>query len=94
MKGLRGTPFDPFGWTADRRTERALVEDYFALIEEIVDHLAPDTHALAVGLAAIPEKIRGYGPVKARHLKAAKAEEATLLARLRAGTPALRQAAE
>jgi indolepyruvate ferredoxin oxidoreductase len=94
MKGLRGTPFDPFGWTAERRTERALVEDYFALMAEIVDHLSPDTHALAVGLAAIPEKIRGYGPVKARHLAAAKAEEAALLAQMRSAAPALRQAAE
>jgi indolepyruvate ferredoxin oxidoreductase len=94
MKSLRGTPFDPFGWTFERRTERALVEDYFVLMEEVTEHLAPGTHALAVGLAVIPEKIRGYGPVKARHLAAAKAEEATLLAQLRSGAPALRQAAE
>ena len=94
MKGLRGTPFDPFGWTDERRIERQLIDDYFALMDEIVERLAPETHALAVGLAAIPEKIRGYGPVKARHLASAKAEEAVLLARLRVGAPLLREAAE
>ncbi|WP_244599974.1 indolepyruvate ferredoxin oxidoreductase family protein [Blastochloris tepida] len=94
MKGLRGTPFDPFGWTEERRIERQLIEDYFALMDEIVERLVPETHALAVGLAAIPDKIRGYGPVKARHLSSAKAEEAVLLARLRSGAPLLREAAE
>lgn len=94
MKGLRGTPFDPFGWTAERRIERTLIEDYVALIDEVVEHLTPATHSVAVGLASIPDKIRGYGPVKARHLAAAKAEEATLLAEFRSGAPTLQQAAE
>ncbi|NJO54886.1 MAG: hypothetical protein HC829_08670 [Bacteroidales bacterium] len=94
MKGLRGTPFDPFGWTTERRIERQLVEDYFALMDEVIARLAPETHTLAVGLAVIPDKIRGYGPVKARHLASAKAEEAALLAQFRSGAPLLREAAE
>jgi indolepyruvate ferredoxin oxidoreductase len=85
FKVLRGTPFDPFGYSAERRTERRLVADYRSLADELTQSLTPENHALAVALASIPEKIRGFGPVKERHLKAAKAEEATLLARFRAG---------
>ncbi|MFG1480884.1 indolepyruvate ferredoxin oxidoreductase family protein [Xanthobacter sp. V4C-4] len=94
FKRLRGTPFDPFGRTAERRAERALIADYERLMDEVLSRFGPDTHALAVALASIPEKIRGYGPVKARHLAAAKAEEADLLARFRAPPPLRAQAAE
>jgi indolepyruvate ferredoxin oxidoreductase len=56
--------------------------------------LMRDNHPTAVALASIPEKIRGYGHVKMRHLVAAKAEEAELLAQFRAGTPPMKVAAE
>jgi indolepyruvate ferredoxin oxidoreductase len=94
FKFLRGTAFDPFGYTAERRTERKLLDDYRALLREIRDNLTPENHALAVALASIPEKIRGFGHVKQRHLTAAKAEEAALLDQFRSGTPALLKAAE
>ncbi len=94
LKGLRGTPFDPFGRTLERRTERKLIADYEAMLDEIVAKLTPENHHLAVGLAAIPEKIRGFGHVKQRHLAAAKADEAALLEQFRAGAPALLKAAE
>jgi indolepyruvate ferredoxin oxidoreductase len=79
LKGLRGTPFDLFGHTEDRKRERQLIVDYEALIEELLAGLGHDNHALAVELAAIPEQIRGYGHVKAAHLADAKAREAQLL---------------
>jgi indolepyruvate ferredoxin oxidoreductase len=85
FKGLRGTALDPFGYTAERRMERQLIADYEALLDEIGRTLTPANHALAVALASIPEQIRGFGHVKERHLKAAKAEEAVLLGRYRAG---------
>ncbi|MEP9376668.1 indolepyruvate ferredoxin oxidoreductase family protein [Aquabacter sp. CN5-332] len=94
LKGLRGTPFDVFGWSAERRLERALIADYEALVEELLGALSLANHAYAVALASIPEKIRGYGPVKARHLEAAKAEEADLLVRFRAPPELPAQAAE
>ena len=96
LKGLRGTAFDPFGHTRERRTERRLIADYEDLLNELLTRLKPENHALCVALAAIPEKIRGFGHVKERHLEAAKAEEAMLLARLRDGgsAAALPQAAE
>jgi indolepyruvate ferredoxin oxidoreductase len=94
LKFLRGSALDPFGYTAERRTERALVRDYETLLDELIARLSTDNHHLAVGLAAIPEKIRGFGPVKMRHLAAAKADEAALLDQFRAGTVALLKAAE
>jgi indolepyruvate ferredoxin oxidoreductase len=94
FKGLRGTAFDPFGYTEERRTERRLIADYEAMLDEILAHLTPANLANAVGLASIPGKIRGFGHVKARHLAAAKAEEAALLAQFRSGETPLAVAAE
>jgi indolepyruvate ferredoxin oxidoreductase len=94
FKFLRGTAFDPFGYSTERRTERALVGDYEAMLEEVLAKLEPDNHHVAVGLAAIPEKVRGFGYVKLRHLKAARADEAALLDQFRAGPAPLLKAAE
>jgi indolepyruvate ferredoxin oxidoreductase len=94
FKSLRGTPLDPFGYSAERRTERQLIAHYRALIETILPELSPANHATAVALASIPEKIRGFGPVKQRHLAAAKAEEAALLEQFKAGPAPLLKAAE
>ena len=94
FKSLRGTPLDPFGRSLERRTERKLIEDYEATIDEVLAGLTPGNHLLAVGLAVIPEKIRGFGHVKQQHLAAAKADEAALLDQFRAGTPMLLKAAE
>ena len=94
FKSLRGTPLDPFGYSEERKTERALIRDYETMLEELLEKLTPDNHHLAVALAGIPEKIRGYGHVKARHLKAAKAEEAVLLDQFRTGPAPLLKAAE
>ncbi|HEY1459800.1 MAG TPA: indolepyruvate ferredoxin oxidoreductase family protein [Casimicrobiaceae bacterium] len=88
MKGLRGSAVDIFGKTAERRMERQLITDYEALINELLPHLAAHNHAIAVELASIPEHIRGYGHVKNRHLAAAKAKEAELVASFRAARPA------
>ncbi len=84
LKRLRGTAFDPFGYSAERRTERALIGAYEQVVEELLGGLSLDNHELAVEIARVPEQIRGYGHVKARHLRAAKAREAELLAAFRA----------
>jgi indolepyruvate ferredoxin oxidoreductase len=94
LKFLRGTPFDPFGRSLERRTERELIEDYLSMLDGVLGRLTPENHHIAVGLAAIPEKIRGFGHVKQRHLAAAKADQAALLEQFRAGAPALLKAAE
>jgi indolepyruvate ferredoxin oxidoreductase len=94
FKVLRGTAFDPFGYTAERKIERSLVREYETLLEEIFAKLTPENYHLAVGLAAIPDKIRGFGHVKLRHLKTAKADESALLEQFRASPTPLLKAAE
>ena len=93
MRGLRGTPLDVFGYAAERRAERALIEDYEALCRDLAAGLTPDNFATALALAALPEKIRGFGHVKARAMAAASAERRRLMEDWRA-PPARRQAAE
>ncbi len=80
LKGLRGTHLDPFGWTAERRMERGLVDDYLSLIERILPTLSPSNYGKAVALAVLPREISGFGPVKAASVGAAKAREIELLA--------------
>ena len=94
LKFLRGTVLDPFGRSEERRSERRLIAEYEAMLDEVLGKLTPENHHLAVGLAAIPEKIRGFGHVKARHLSAAKADEAALFDQFRSGGPHLLKAAE
>lgn len=84
LRFLRHTPLDPFARTAERRRERALIGEYEALIAEILQRLSPETLPVAVALAALPERIRGFGHVKDRSLRLAEAEQARLLERLRA----------
>jgi indolepyruvate ferredoxin oxidoreductase len=74
MKGLRGTAFDPFGRTEERRTERALIGEYRAAIDELLSGLSAERLPLALEIARIPEDIRGYGHVKERHVIAARAK--------------------
>jgi indolepyruvate ferredoxin oxidoreductase len=80
MKGLRGGAFDIFGYTAERRMERALTDEYFATIHELLGRLDRDNHALAVEIASIPEHIRGFGHIKDEHLVDARARREKLLA--------------
>jgi indolepyruvate ferredoxin oxidoreductase len=68
MKGLRGGALDVFGKTEERRTERALIGEYRAAIEEVLASLSAERLALAMDIARLPEDIRGYGHVKASHL--------------------------
>jgi indolepyruvate ferredoxin oxidoreductase len=94
LKRLRGTVFDIFGYTKDRRIERKLIVDYEILLDEISANLSPGNHAIAVALASVPEKIRGYGHVKMRHLQAAKAEEQGLMEQFRTAAAPVKLAAE
>jgi indolepyruvate ferredoxin oxidoreductase len=94
FKGLRGSAFDPFGYSVERRMERKLVADYETTLAELLANLTPANHHLAVGVAAIPEKIRGFGHIKRRTLGAAKADEAVLLDQFRSGGPGYLRAAE
>jgi indolepyruvate ferredoxin oxidoreductase len=83
LRRLRGTPFDLFGRTRERRQERALIAEYETELREITTALNLDNHALAVEIASLPEQIRGFGHIKARNVEKAKSRAAALLALLR-----------
>lgn len=72
LKGLRGTWLDPFGHTEERRTERALIREYEAAIEEVLATLTAERLPLALAIARWPARVKGFGHVKARHLAAAR----------------------
>jgi indolepyruvate ferredoxin oxidoreductase len=92
LKGLRGSAFDPFGGTTERRTERALIAEYRATIEELLTGLSAERLAQAAEIARLPEEIRGYGHVKERHLAAVRPRWDSLMAAWR-GTAASRRPA-
>jgi indolepyruvate ferredoxin oxidoreductase len=87
-KRLRGTGFDPFGSQAERQAERALIEQYEGDLRTVVAALRPETLDAAVGLASLPDLIRGFGPVKDANRAKAEAQRKLLLERLHAPVPA------
>jgi indolepyruvate ferredoxin oxidoreductase len=93
-KALRGTALDVFGYTHERKLERQMIADYEKLLDELAERLSPATHATAVALAGLPMEIKGFGHIKERNYKAAKAREAALLADLRDPSPKALKAAE
>ena len=80
-KALRGTPFDPFGRTEERKLERGLIAEYEARVAELLAGLTPEKPAVAVAIANVPGSIRGYGHVKLASLAIARAREKELLNR-------------
>src|SRR5207247_1221248 len=89
LRRLRGTRFDLFGYSAERKTERRLITEYEALLDKIFAELTSANHATAVELAALPLEIRGFGHVKEANLQRAKAKGAGLLARFRSPPQAM-----
>ena len=79
---LRGTALDIFGRTEERRVERALIAEYEALVEDLLANLSAATLPVAVQLAELPDKIRGFGHIKERNIRQVAAERVKLLERL------------
>jgi indolepyruvate ferredoxin oxidoreductase len=82
LKGLRGTPFDPFGYAAVRREERALIGWYEQIVRDCLDRVTPDSLPLAQEIVALPAQIRGYEQIKlasVRKVKALAAEKTSAL---------------
>ena len=84
LKGLRGTALDVFGYTAERRMERALIPEYCAVMTRALPGLGcgPKAAALVLELARLPESIRGFGHVKDASVVKARASQASLMANL------------
>ncbi|MCC5811643.1 MAG: indolepyruvate ferredoxin oxidoreductase family protein [Ectothiorhodospiraceae bacterium] len=83
LKGLRGTALDPFRYSHDRKLERQLIDDYQALMEEVLTGLRAGNRGYAIELAALPMGIRGYGHVKMANAERARARQRELLALFR-----------
>jgi indolepyruvate ferredoxin oxidoreductase len=79
LKGLRGTVFDVFGKTDERKMERALIGEYMSAIDTLLETLNTSNHAIAVDIARIPELIKGFGHVKERNVKTARLQWAGLM---------------
>ncbi|MEL7430010.1 MAG: indolepyruvate ferredoxin oxidoreductase family protein, partial [Pseudomonadota bacterium] len=79
LKKLRGTALDVFGYTAERRMERKLVEDYKATIIDLLPRLTEENRGVAASLARLPNDIRGFGPVKEASVEKAREAKKTLL---------------
>jgi len=79
LRGLRGTPLDIFGYTAERRAERALIETYRNDLLAILPKLNRANLDRAVELASLPESIRGYGHIKEAAMQRAAARRAELM---------------
>ncbi len=94
FKGLRGTAFDPFGYTQERRLERELLRDYETLVEKILGKLDRNRYSSAVALAGLPQTVRGYGHVKHVAIEAYRQENERLSDQFETGKPAVPRAAE
>ncbi|MCF6304963.1 MAG: indolepyruvate ferredoxin oxidoreductase family protein [Rhodobacteraceae bacterium] len=84
MKALRGTMFDPFGHTGERKMERALIKQYEADLEIITASLTPQNRDAVIALAELPLKIRGFGHVKQAAVAQAEKQREALLAEISA----------
>jgi len=93
MRWLRGTAFDIFGYSADRRLERDLIAGYEKDVAHVLSVLSPLNLDTAIEILSLPDRIRGYGPVKEKSVQDAKARYAQLAADLANPPPAPRQIA-
>lgn len=94
FKALRGTVFDPFGYTSERKMERALIQQYEQDLEAVLPRLNTDSKDAIVSLARLPLDIRGFGPVKLANAQAAEVRRAALLSAIQKGNSSSKTAAE
>lgn len=94
LKVLRGTPFDVFGYTAERKMERALITQYETDMKTVLKVLNDQNRDAIVALAELPLQIRGFGPVKLKNEGVAAKRREELLIAIRMGAETLNKAAE
>ncbi len=91
LKGLRGTVFDPFGYSAERRAERMLIAEYEHTVEQLLDGLCQANYDDAVAIVSLPEQVRGFGHIKAASIEQMSVRRRELLQSFR--NPSQRAAA-
>jgi len=85
LKLLRGTRFDVFGYSRERRMERRLIGEYRRTVENMLNDLSAANYDVSVQIAELPMQMRGFGHVKLANIEKAKEEEKRLLSRRRFG---------
>jgi indolepyruvate ferredoxin oxidoreductase len=93
LRGLRGTAFDVFGYSHDRKLERALIEEYESDVKLVLERLSPAAETTALALLSLPDEIRGYGPVKEAAYRKTRARRDGLLRELVSPPPVVHQVA-
>ncbi len=91
LKFLRGSVFDIFGYTAERKHEISLIKEYEDLVHLVLDKLSKDNYQLCVSILETPLEYKGYGHVKEKNIRDAKANLEKLLKELE-DTPSVKQA--
>ncbi|MCP3686978.1 MAG: indolepyruvate ferredoxin oxidoreductase family protein, partial [Gammaproteobacteria bacterium] len=87
MKALRGTAFDPFGYSFERRQERGDIDDYLALLAQIKSGITKENYTIACELCESVASLRGFGPVKTANREKLHKQQEELLGRFRATSP-------
>jgi indolepyruvate ferredoxin oxidoreductase len=82
FKKLRGSALDIFGYTAERKLERALITDYERDIDQVLDQINPQNLDVAVEIASLPLEMRGFGHVKQANIEKVDRRRKTLLQKL------------
>jgi len=93
LKSLRGTPFDIFGYSEERKQERHLIKEYEVLVDQLIQAYDGSDYEVAVEMARLPEMARGFGHVKARNLEKMRTRKDELGLRLMVNTGAKADAA-
>jgi len=89
FKGLRGSALDIFGYSAERKMERALITAYEDDIEQLLDETRPDNLDIATEIAGLPQQIRGFGHVKQASIETVSTRRELLLQKLAGTDPAV-----
>lgn len=84
LKGLRGTRFDLFGHTEERRSERALIDEYHDLVKQLLTEVDHDNYDKVLEIAALPGKIKGFGHIKMSNIERYREQLARLRKKLKA----------
>ena len=74
LRFLRGTLFDPFGRTPERKMERELISEYEQTVAELLQALDHENYSLAIEIAGLPEQVRGYGYIKSENVARTRAK--------------------
>jgi len=79
LKWTRGTALDVFGYTSERKSERALIKNFESDIDMVLNQIDDVSVALAIAILSLPDSIRGFGPVKEKSISEALQARQSLL---------------